>query len=276
MISTRPDLILGCVQMHSELQLAANLARCIGYLDEAEARGVQLLVFPESASSRSDDPTVPPLAEDIDGEFISKLRAHLAGRDMTVIIGVTERRAGGSPYNTLVALRDGEIVGRYRKLHLYDAAGVRESESTSPGDGPVEVVEVNGFRVGMMTCYDVRFPELARLLAEKGADVLALPASWVSGPLKEEHWRTLCAARAIENTVYIVGAGQTGGNRIGRSLVAAPDGVIEVAAGYDEDLLVTRVSDERLKRVRSRFPMLGQRRFTIDTSPKPAVEDVEV
>lgn len=264
------DLVVGCVQMQSGLEPGANLSRCLAFAREAESRGVQLLIFPESATSRSDDPATSPRAEGVDGPFVARLREELADSDMTVIIGMTEERADGLPFNTLVAMRSGAVVATYRKLHLYDAAGMRESDSMSPGNGPVEVFEVNGFRVGMMTCYDVRFPELARLLAEQGADVLAVPTSWVSGPLKEDHWRTLCAARAIENALYVVGAAQTGGTRIGRSLVVAPDGVAEATAGYEETLLVGRLSAERLAGVRRRFPMLHQTRFVVDATPRPA------
>ncbi|NEK69687.1 MAG: carbon-nitrogen hydrolase family protein, partial [Xanthomonas perforans] len=263
------DLVIGCVQIESGLEPELNLPRCLAFAREAEARGVQLLIFPESTSSRSDEPAVPPVEERVDGPFVTRLRNELADSPMTVIIGMTEERDDGLPFNTLVAFRAGSIVATYRKLHLYDAAGIRESDSISPGDGPIQVFEVDGFHVGMMTCYDVRFPELSRLLAKQGADVLAVPTSWVSGPLKEEHWKTLSAARAIENSLYLAGAGQTGGTRIGRSHIIAPDGVAEVAAGYGETLLVARLTKRRLEGVRSRFPMLDQTRFAVASAPQP-------
>lgn len=264
------QLVVGCVQMHSVLDSQVNLVRCLEIADEARRRGVQLLIFPESTTSRSDDPSVSPHAEAVDGDFMTSFRDQLADVDMTVIIGMTEQRENDRPYNTLVAFRRGKIVEKYRKFHLYDAAGSRESDDISPGDGPVHVFDVGGFRVGMMTCYDIRFPELARLLAERGADLLAVPTSWVSGPLKEEHWKILCAARAIENTVYVVGAGQTGGNRIGRSAVVSPEGIAQASAGLEQTLLVSTVSATRLQEVRSRFPMLAQKRFTIDSEARPA------
>ena len=270
MTDDEDELIVGCVQMQSRLDPAENLSACIRAANDASRRGVQLLVFPETASSRSDDPEVKPHAEKIGSGFVPALARGLANLDMTVIVGVTEDRGEQRPYNTLVAMRRGRIVSVYRKLHLYDAAGMRESDVVTPGEGPVTTIDVDGFRVGLMTCYDVRFPELARLLSEQGADILAIPASWVQGPLKEEHWRTLCAARAIENTVYVLGAAQTGGTRIGRSAVIAPDGVAEAAAGYAEELIVARVSGRRLSHARARFPMLQQTRFAIDAVPRPA------
>jgi len=266
---TGDTLLIECVQPASVLSATDNLVSTIELAHEAAARGVQLLIFPESASSRSDDMAVPPQGQALDGPFMSALIDALADSTMAVICGFTESTDDGRPHNTLVAFRSGEILAVYRKIHLYDAAGVKESDSITPGDGPVVTFDVDGFRVGMMTCYDVRFPELARLLAEQGADILAVPTSWVRGPLKEEQWLTLCAARAIENTCYVVGAAQTGGLRIGRSIVVAPDGVVEAALGTEEDVLVSRLTRQRIDRVRRAFPMLAQRRFTISATPLP-------
>lgn len=266
------ELIVGCAQMASVLDPMQNLERCVSVAQEASRRGVQLLIFPESASSRSDDPHVPPLGEPLDGGFVADLASAVSDLAMTVIVGVTESGSADLPHNTLVALRGGRIISVYRKMHLYDAAGLRESDAISSGDGPVVTFEVDGFRVGMMTCYDIRFPEIARLLASDGADVLAVPTSWVRGPMKELHWTTFCQARAIENTVYVAGAAQTGGMRIGRSMIVAPDGIAEASAGTDTGLVVSRISRDRLHRVREAFPVLRQRRFSIVGTPHPAGE----
>ncbi|PSL37603.1 putative amidohydrolase [Labedella gwakjiensis] len=271
--SPSASLVVACVQPTSALSSADNLADCLRIARDADSRGVRLLVFPESASSRSDDVSVATEAQALDGPFLSGLIAGLADLDMTVVCGVTEATVTeadqeGRPYNTLVAFRSGAVIAVYRKMHLYDAAGMRESDTFSPGDGPVSTFDVDGFRVGMMTCYDIRFPELARLLAVDGADVIAVPTSWVRGPLKEEQWLTLCAARAIENTVYLLGAAQTGGLRIGRSVVVAPDGVVQSALGSEEDVLVSSLSRSRLDDVRRAFPLLAQRRFTVSTTAR--------
>lgn len=266
--SPSASLVVACVQPTSVLSSADNLADCLRIARDADSRGVRLLVFPESTSSRSDDVAVETEAQPLDGPFLSGLIAGLADLDMTVVCGVTESTDDGRPFNTLVAFRQGEVVAVYRKMHLYDAAGMRESDTISSGDGPVTTFDVDGFRVGMMTCYDIRFPELARLLAVDGADVVAVPTSWVRGPLKEEQWLTLCAARAIENTVYLVGAAQTGGLRIGRSVVVAPDGVVQAALGSEEDVLVSRLSRSRLDDVRRAFPLLAQRRFTVSETAR--------
>lgn len=264
------DLVVGCVQMRSVLDPQENLERAVAYVETAARAGVRLLVFPESASSRSDDPAVRPIAEPLDLGFVPGLAAAAARAGITVVAGVMEPGPAGRPYNTLVALDGGRVLSAYRKLHLYDAAGFRESDTVTPGDGPVATFDVDGFSIGMMTCYDIRFPELSRLLSDRGADVIVVPTSWVRGPMKELHWNTFCRARAIENTVYIAGASQTGGNRIGRTTIVGPDGIAEAAAGTDEGLVLSRVSTARLDRTRETFPMLQQRRFRIDATPRSA------
>ena len=110
----------------------------------------------------------------------------------------------------------------YRKIHLYDSFGYRESDRLAPGPSSRSLVDVGGFRVGLMTCYDLRFPELARALVDRGAEVLVVPAAWVAGPRKVDHWRTLLRARAIENTVFVVAAGQPGPRYTGHSMVVGP------------------------------------------------------
>jgi deaminated glutathione amidase len=138
-------------------------------------------------------------------------------------------------YNTAVAFDGaGELVASYRKLHLFDAFGHRESEEVAPGSAPV-LVTLAGMRTGLEICYDVRFGELSRALAVAGADLLVLPAAWAAGPLKEEHWLTLVRARAIENTVWVAAAGQVpdpdepptrAATGIGRSILVDPLGVV--------------------------------------------------
>ena len=129
--------------------------------------------------------------------------------------------------------------------------------------GPAEPVslEVGGFSVGLMTCYDVRFPEFARSLVDAGSDLMVVPAAWVKGPLKEDHWETLLRARAIENTAYVIGAGQTGRMYVGSSMVVDPAGVALAKLGDEEGLAVCDVSLERLAEIRVRNPSLVNRRL---------------
>jgi deaminated glutathione amidase len=248
-----------------------NLETCARLVREAEAAGVDLLVLPEGVLARfvEDRERIREHAQPLDGPFVSGLAAVTAGLRVTVVVGIHEPSDGEKPYNTLVVLRDGGIVQVYRKVHLYDAFSMAESDNVTAADVVPPLVDVRGFAVGLMTCYDVRFPELARLLATGGADVLVLPAAWVRGPLKEHHWRTLVTARALDNTVYVVASGECGPRNIGQSLVVDPLGVPVAQAGEDPTMITALVSRERLTAARDRLPVLQNRRFTVDATPRP-------
>ncbi|MEV3871766.1 carbon-nitrogen hydrolase family protein [Streptomyces sp. NPDC049906] len=266
-------LLVRCVQTHSVPEPEHNLPEVLDRIAEARADGVDLLAFPETTSSRLDAPGAEPVAQRLDEGFVAAVAAATAtgagGSGPTVVVGTVEAHPDGPPFNTLVALRGGAVVARYRKVHLYDAFSFTESRTISPGDGRLETFRVKGFHIGLVNCYDLRFPEISRLLAERGAEVLLAPASWVAGPLKEEHWSTLCRARALENTCYLVAPAQTGGNRIGRSAVVAPDGTVRATAGQEVTTVTHRLTRSALLAARRAMPVLAQRRFRVDPVPLP-------
>jgi predicted amidohydrolase len=138
-----------------------------------------------------------------------------------------------------------------------------ESARFTPGAQRPPVVDVAGVKVGVMTCYDLRFPEVGRALADAGAQLVAVPAAWFRGPFKEEHWTVLLRARAIEDTVYVAGAGQCGTRYVGRSMVVDPMGVVVSALGEDEGVAMAQIDVRRLGRVRAGNPVLKQRRFRV-------------
>ena len=130
-----------------------------------------------------------------------------------------------------------------------------------PGDEVPPLLEVDGLRFGMMTCYDLRFPELARRLAVDGADALLVPAAWVKGPLKEHHWEVLATARALDNTCYVVAVGECGPRNIGASMVVDPLGVAIARAAEQDALLYAELDPRRLAQARQALPVLANRRF---------------
>src|SRR5207244_3037763 len=142
------------------------------------------------------------------------------------------------------------VVASYRKVHLYDSFGYRESDRLSAGPLRPVVVELHGWNVGLMTCYDLRFPEWGRALVDAGAELVVVPAAWVAGEQKVRHWRTLLAARAIENAVYVAAAGQPAPRYAGHSTVLGPDGVVLAEAGPDQAFVEATVSRTRLEQVR--------------------------
>jgi predicted amidohydrolase len=173
---------------------------------------------------------------------------------------------GNHVYNTVVAIGStGELLGRYRKQHLFDALGWKESDRLLPGD-PADrlVISVAGMKVAVMTCYDVRFPELARALVDDGADLIAVPSAWVAGPNKLAQWRTLTAARAIENVCYVAGAVQTPPTYTGGSIIVDPWGEVLVSLDEDEGLAVADVTAERVKECRAKMPSLDNRRWKVE------------
>jgi len=244
----------------------SNLDALEHLISQAAGHGADLLVLPEYAvftAPKMDDRFVDS-AQPLDGRSVSRLAR--AGRQhrMAVIVGVNEPAGDGRIHNALVALSDGEIAAVYRKVHLYDAFGFTESDRVEAADpGEPELLEVGGFQVGMQTCYDLRFPEVSRTLVDAGADVLALPAQWVPGALKEYHWNTLLRARAVENTVFVAAAGQAPPTGVGNSVILDPMGVAIASLGEGTGLAVGTLERDRLEHVRAVNPALSLRRYTV-------------
>jgi predicted amidohydrolase len=244
----------------------ANGQTCVELMRRAAAGGADLLVLPEGVLARdiTDPGLVRRAAQPLDGPFVTRLlEASRAAAALTTVfcIHVPAGAEDGRVWNTLVALRGGRLLARYRKLHLYDAFAVRESANVVAGAEIPPLIDVAGMKVGLMTCYDLRFPELARRLALDGADVLVLPSAWVRGPLKEMHWDVLVAARALENTVYLAAAGECGTRNIGASLLVDPLGVIVARAAEAPALLFGDADAARIREARANLPVLANRRF---------------
>ena len=240
-----------------------NAEICLRLIADASAGGADLLVLPEGVLARdiTDPDIVLKSAQPLDGPFITRLLEATRGNPLTLMFCIHVPTDGGRVFNTLVTLRNGAIIARYRKLHLYDAFDTLESEKVEPGDALPEIVEIGGMRVGPMTCYDLRFPELARRHAVDGADVLVLPAAWIRGLGKEAHWNVLVTARALENTCYLVAVGECGPRNIGASMVVDPLGVAVVQAGEAPALLFADLDPARIAHARSVLPVLANRRF---------------
>ncbi len=259
---------IALVQFAASTDAMANRKTLEGLLGQLRAEeGLDLVVLPEASMYDFGGPgdDLRRVAETLEGDFVAFLAGH-AKRLGAVVIGGMFEATDGLPFNTLVALGpDGTLIGTYRKIHLYDSFGYRESERLTAGDITPVVIDVAGVPVGLMTCYDLRFPELARLLVDAGAHTLVLPAAWVQGDLKLEHWTTLLRARAIENTIPVVASAQCGERYVGNSLVIDARGSIVEKAGSDPAVLRADIDFDEVERVRGDNPSLANRRIRSTT-----------
>jgi predicted amidohydrolase len=246
------------VQAAASNDPAVNLAT----LRETAVPEADLVVWPEvmQRDLGRPDEELRPDAEPLDGKFVQELVARAGEHGGTWIAGMLERAEDPDrpPYNTLVVVDGGGLRASYRKIHLYDSFGYKESGRIQAATTPV-AVEVGGFRLALMTCYDLRFPELARAHSKAGADVFVCPSAWVVGPRKVRHWRALLAARAIENVAYVAAAAQSKPRYCGHSAVVDPRGDVLVEAGDDAEVVVAEVRRDLIEEARRENPSLLNR-----------------
>jgi predicted amidohydrolase len=247
----------------------ANISVIGDLAARAADEGADLLALPEYSSFPASTTTeqVATHAEPLDGPFATAVRDLARQHGLALAVGMAERlQSGPKVHNTVLVIDSyGELVAAYRKVHLYDALGVTESDWIEPGEpGRAATIDVGGLTVGVQTCYDLRFPESTRVLADAGADVVLVPAQWVPGPLKEDHWSTLLRARAIENTVYVAGAGQSRPTGAGGSTIVDPMGVVVTGLGDRTGIAVATVDQDRIAQVRAGLPVLAGRRYRVE------------
>lgn len=258
-MTTWNSLRISLVQHAAGLEPDANRA----LLDELAPQGSDLVVFPEVFARDFGKPgsDLSPYAEEPGGPFGTELTRVAKKRGSTVVAGMLETSGDpdGRPFNTLLVRGGAEAA--YRKIHLYDSFGYKESDALVAGATEPVVVDVGGVPTGLMTCYDLRFPELARRLVEQGAELIVLPAAWVAGPRKVDHWRTLVRARAIENTVFIAAAAQSAPRYCGHSMVVDPLGDVLAEAGNDDEIISATIDRAVLDEARRTNPSLVNRRM---------------
>jgi predicted amidohydrolase len=260
------DLTLALVQVASSTVPAENRDR----LASLPVGDAGLVVLPEYFQRDAGGPDEPlgTDAETLEGPFVTALVDRAGAQGGTWIAGMVERSDDPlRPFNTLVVVDGAGVRSAYRKLHLYDSFGFRESDRLMPGDATPAVLDIGGVRVGLMTCYDLRFPELARGLSAAGVDLVVLPSAWVAGPRKVHHWRTLASARAIENLVYVAAVGQPGPRYTGHTLLVDPRGDVLAEAGEADDVVTGTVSLGLVEEARTENPSLLNRRNDIAWTP---------
>lgn len=253
-------------QLASGTDISANLAAIAGFARLAADGGARMLVLPEYATYEKKvlDASFPEVAEPLDGPICSELSRVARAHGIALVAGIVETSdESGRAYNTLAVFGpDGGQLAAYRKIHLFDAQGYAESTYIKPAPlAEPTFFDFDGVRFGLMTCYDLRFPELARSLSDAGAEVLLACAAWVPGRHKTNQWLSLTAARAIENGVYLAGACQAPPVSIGHSVLLDPMGAVVEELGPDPALIVADIPLDAVTSVRNEFPVSRQRRL---------------
>ncbi|HEY7596224.1 MAG TPA: carbon-nitrogen hydrolase family protein [Actinophytocola sp.] len=247
-----------------------NLALVRDAVARAAAEGAAVAVFPE-ATMASFGTSLAPLAEPVDGPWATAVASIAVEHDMLVVAGMFTPSPDGRVFNTLLATGRGQHLG-YDKIHLFDAFGFAESRTVAAGSD-LALVSVDDVTMGLATCYDVRFPELFTRLADRGATVMLMGASWGAGPGKREQWELLVRARALDSTSWLVACGQAdpavagvevhpkAPTGIGYSTVASPAGVVVGQLGAGPDVLVVDVDVAQVEKTRESIPVLANRRL---------------
>jgi predicted amidohydrolase len=262
---------IAIVQMNSSGDKEENLRASLDLIREAGQKRVQLICFPEfqmGYGSGNESQRLEEMAESVrNGKFILELRRAAKTSNIHVIATIYEKgnsKNTSRVYDTAVLIsNDGTIVSVYRKVHLYDALGVKESLKFIAGNNIAEPNRTSVGVVGMMICYDIRFPEMSRILAVQGAELLVMPSAWFQGVMKEDHWTTLVKARSIENGLYTIAPNQVGKTFSGRSLVVDPFGAAILDMGDREGMEIVDIDLSRLHNVRNSLPLLRNRRIDL-------------
>ena len=264
--------LVAIVQMRSSEDKMENLELSVNFIKEAAKKKSNLICFPEfqmaySPVSQSAN-QISEIAESVnDGNFITTLRKAAKVNKISIISTIYEKsnkEFDNRVYDTVVLIDNkGGISSVYRKLHLYDALGFKESDRMMAGNMIEKPAKTSVGNIGLMICYDIRFPEMSRILTVKGANILVSPSAWVHGVMKEEHWQTLLKARAIENGLYIIAPDQVGNIFSGRSMAVDPFGVVLLDMGNREGMEVVEIDKSRVQKVRELLPLLKNRRTDV-------------
>jgi deaminated glutathione amidase len=267
---------IAVVQMKSSTIKSENLKLSVDYIRQAAKKKVELVCFPEFQMAYSPlkqtAKELSTIAENaINGNFITTLRKEAKRHRIKIITTIYEnidtKRKKKTDYrvsDTAIMISEkGDVMSIYRKLHLYDALGFKESAKLVGGEKIERPVKVGIGKIGLEICYDIRFPEMSRILTLDGANVLAIPSGWVQGIMKVEHWQIMLKARAIENGCYVIAPDQVGNIFSGRSMVIDPFGITLLDMGNKEGVGVVEIARDRVESVRKSLPLLKNRRTDV-------------
>jgi deaminated glutathione amidase len=272
-------LKVAAVQLNSTADAAANLAAADRLTRAAVADGAGVIVLPEKWTAMGTDDQLRSCAETLEGPSLQWARGIARELGIELIAGSFVERVAGQEKlaNTSVHIGpDGELHAVYRKIHMFDVEVggrcYRESDLEQPGEELVLSQTADGLELGLSICYDLRFPELYRILAVRGARAFPLPAAFTLATTRD-HWEALIRARAIENQAFVIAANQIGahpgGNRSGgRSMIVDPWGLVLAQAPDAEGHITASLDLERQCEIREQLPSLANRRATVYRWPQ--------
>lgn len=257
-------------QMEASPDADANLQKAaLAVKEAAETYHGDIIVFPEvymdAHPAKTSREQILSTAQPLSGTFVKGMQALARQYQIWIVFGMTEPGDDASDdrtFNTTVILdSEGSIVKTYHKTHMYDAFGVRETDTYRAGTKLFTPVDTPFGRIGLFVCYELRFPEIARIQALQGAEILLVPAAWYKGDLKSSHWKTLLTARALENTVFVLGCDlYSQDTYMGESMAVDPLGVPFACASEGSRLIPCMVDTERIYEVRKKLSCLENRR----------------
>lgn len=257
------------VQFKASTNKQKNLDKILQYILIAAKKKAELCAFPEFmmfyTTLKQSPIQLAEQAETIDGNFVKQI-CTAARKNKIQIIGTIYEKSKKKDrvYDTAFLIsKSGKVISIYRKIHLYDALGFRESDKLEPGNKITPPAKTTFGKLGMLICYDLRFPEISRILASSGSQILVIPSAWVQGPSKEEHWLALNKSRAIENGCYVIAPGHLGNIYCGRSLVVDPYGKIILDMKHKSGIGIADISLDLVKKTRLSLPLLKNRRTDI-------------
>jgi len=257
------------IQFKASTNKEQNLKKILTYIERASKKGAKLCAFPEYMmfyTPLSQSPSkLAGLAETINGNFVKTI-AKAAKKNSIQVVGTfyEKSKKKNRVYDSAFLVnKSGKVVSTYRKIHLYDALGFSESKKMIAGSKIAKPQKTSIGKIGMLICYDLRFPEMSRTLASSGSEILVVPSAWVQGEMKEEHWITLNKTRAIENGCYVIAPDQVGNIYSGRSIVVDPYGKILLDMKKRQGIGFVNISLDLVKKIRRSLPLLKNRRTDI-------------